>query len=103
MLSFAKKKVVKRKVVLQEPVDGTGYAKAEISVTWELVTDAPKTYDAPFFKAVIKNVEDVVDAESKQPIAFTPEFLDDLLKHDWVVAGLQAEYIRCGIGAGRGN
>jgi len=106
MLAFTKKLVVTRPVTIHVPNDGAGTTAATCLVTWEIVPsddDRTKLPQEEFFKSIISNLSDLVDAQTKQPITFSKEFLADFVSVDYVRAGLQREYFNCTVGAGRGN
>jgi hypothetical protein len=105
MLTFVKTMTVRRKVTFNVPRDGEGYDQQTAFVTFEILRDDDKsrTYDKAFLKRVVKNIEEVKNKESGEPIPFTPEFLDDFVSTEYLAAGLVKEYLNLTVAAGRGN
>lgn len=105
MFTFTKSKIVRRKVTFSEPRDGEGANPVNAYVTLEILPDDGKSspiYDKAFFKRAVKNIEEVLDQDGKS-IPFTPEFLEDFLSVQWIMAGLVREYVNLTVAAGRGN
>ncbi len=103
---FTKKKVVRRKVVIREPMDGDAFETREVFVTWEILSSKERgsaMYDEEFFRRVISNIEGVVDADTGKPFENTPEFREAFIAVEYHLSALQREYINCTVAAGRGN
>lgn len=101
---FVKKKVVRRKVTIMEPMDGDVFEKREIFVTWEILPNTKAgSYNEAFFEKVISKIEGVADEDTKQEIPSTPEFIKAFLDVSFHLSALQREYMNCTIAAGRGN